>query len=519
MIRQGAPIPPCLLVVFGAGGDLARSKLVPTLYNLASDRLLPDHFGLIGTARENIQDDEFRRRMSRAITEHVPSPVDPEVIDSLVKTFHYLSGDSASGSIYDGLKALIEKAGHDYSTGGNVLFYLATPPALFPTIPQHLSRAGLLDESSGSFRRVIFEKPFGHDLSSAHELNVELSHHLRETQIFRIDHYLGKETVQNIMALRFSNNIFEPLWNQHYIDSIQITVAETEGIDGRGAYYEGAGALRDMVPNHLFQLVSLIGMVAPNSFEADDVRDEKLKVIEAIRPFTVERAMREVVRGQYGPPRQGGPADVRAYHDEPKVERDSQTETFVAMRLEIDNWRWAGVPFYLRTGKRLAEHETEVSIQFRHVPVQMFRDIVGGSIDPNILTLQIFPKEEISLSLAAKVPGTTMRLGRVLMTFDYETAFDTQLETGYETLLYDAITGDNTLYMRADEVEAAWKVVAPILEAWQCCQTPVFPNYPSGSWGPPDAQALLARDGRYWRERAMPQRMVSSQRRPQRRIA
>ena len=499
-----------MIVIFGAGGDLTRTKLVPTLYNLAKDGLLPENFAFIGNARESLSSEQFRKNMFDAILEQLPEvTVVTEGVEALTDRFHYFSGDCSSPEMYQGLKEKIAAVEKNDGTQGNIIFYLATPPSLFSIVPKHLHAAGLLEETEKSFRRVIIEKPFGRDYESARQLNSELSQYLKESQILRIDHYLGKETVQNIMALRFANNIFEPLWNQHYVDSVQITVAETDGVGTRGGFYDSAGALRDMVPNHLFQLVALIGMGPPNSFDADDVRDEKVKVIRAIRPFTAEKTLREVVRGQYGRGRshEAGESHEMAYSEEVKVNPSTETETFVAMKLEIDNWRWAGVPFYLRTGKRLAEHETEIVIQFRHVPVQMFREIVGGPIDPNLLTFQIFPREEISLSFAAKIPGTVVRLGRVFMTFDYESSFGTGPKTGYETLIYDAILGDRTLFQRADQVEAAWRIVTPILEAWDTCQCPAFPNYPSGSWGPPEAQALLARDGRYWRERTLPRRL------------
>lgn len=500
MIRSAPQTQSCIIVIFGAGGDLTKRKLVPALYNLERDGLLPERFALIGNARENVDTNEFRKRMRAALEQHLHSPPDPEIADRLINSFHYLPGDSKSPDVYTSLKRLSEEIQSSGGIEGNMIFYLATPPELFSIIPMQLAKAEMLSEADGHYRRVILEKPFGRDYDSAHELNQELAKVIKETQTFRIDHYLGKETVQNILAFRFANNIFEPLWNQHYIDSVQITVAEDEGIDGRGGYYDTAGALRDMVPNHLFQLVSLIGMEPPNSWDADDVRDEKLKVIQAIRPFTPEDAIRNVVRGQYGPPRRGTPDGQRGYRQEPRVSPDSETETFLAMRLAVDNWRWAGVPFYLRTGKRLADHETHIAIQFRHVPIQMFREVMTGLIEPNLLTIEIYPREQISLGIAAKIPGTVVRLGGVSMTFDYENAFGDLPKTGYETLIYDTMMGDRTLFQRGDQIEAAWNIVTPILKTWETCQCQSFPNYPSGSWGPPEAQALLARDGRYWRE-------------------
>jgi glucose-6-phosphate 1-dehydrogenase len=495
MRHENQPIKSCTLVLFGAGGDLSNRKLIPSLYNLARDKLLPEHFALIGNGRREMSDEHFREQTLEALKKQIEGQLDLPVAKALTAKFFYLSGDSTQDQLYQKLQESLKKVCEETKCGDNVIFYLATPPQLFSVVPAKLSQFGFLKESEDHFRRVIFEKPFGHDLSSAKELNRSLSQLVSERQIYRIDHYLGKETVQNIMALRFANNIFEPLWNQHYIDSIQFTVSETLGVEDRGGYYDHAGALRDMVPNHLLQLVSLIGMEAPNSFDSDDVLDEKVKLIKAIRPFSPWSAIHSTVRGQYA-----------GYRNEPNVDPNSDTETYIAMKLEIDNWRWAGVPFFLRTGKKLSDHDTEIVIQFRHVPVQMFKDTVGsGLIDPNLLTFQLYPKEQITLSFAAKMPGTKMRLTDVGMQFDYENTFGSNPRTGYETLLFDAIIGDRTLFQRADQVEASWHVVQPILDAWDNSQSPTFPNYAVGTNGPQEAQALLARDGRYWRERELPE--------------
>jgi glucose-6-phosphate 1-dehydrogenase len=512
MKRGVQPVQCCIMMLFGAGGDLCNRKLMPSLYNLARDGLLPANFVLIGNARKDLSNHQFRNQMKKVLQNLGDTNEDAkedskngakdgesdrdQIIEQLIDKFYYVPGDSTDAELYKKLQSTVDKAITDTKCAGNILFYLATPPQLFSIIPEKLSQAGLLKEENGCFRRVVLEKPFGHDYASAKKLNHLLGSFMKEKQIYRIDHYLGKETVQNIMALRFANTIFEPLWNNHHIDSIQITVSETLGVQDRGGYYDTAGALRDMVPNHLFQLVSLIAMEAPNSFEADDVLDEKVKLIKAIKPFTPWSAMKRTVRGQYA-----------GYTEEANVNPNSETETFVAMKLEIDNWRWAGVPFYLRTGKKLGTHDTEVVIQFRHVPIQMFRDTIGeGLIEPNLLTIQLYPKEQITLGFAAKTPGTKMRLSDVKMLFDYETEFGTASRTGYETLLFDAIIGDRTLFQRADQVEASWKVVEPILEAWDKSQSPTFPNYTPGSSGPPEAQALLAQDGRYWRERQIPKK-------------
>jgi glucose-6-phosphate 1-dehydrogenase len=396
------------------------------------------------------------------------------------------------------LCAVLDEVDQTHGTQGNALYYLAVPPDLFDDVVVALGEAGLAREENGRWRRVIVEKPFGRDLESARLLNRKLARVFTEQQVYRIDHYLGKETVQNLMVLRFANGIFEPVWNRRYVDHVQITVAETVGVEGRGAYYETAGALRDMVQNHLFQLLALTAMEPPISFEADTVRDERVKVLAAIRPFTPEDIERHTVRGQYGPGVRDGKR-VPAFREEPKVAPDSKVETFVALKLMIDNWRWADVPFYLRTGKRLARRVSEIVVRFRSVPLVLFRDVCADQVVPNTLIVRIQPDEGIALRFQAKQPGPDMALGVVRMDFKYADYFGTTPSTGYETLLYDCMTGDMTLFHRADMVEMGWKAVTPILEAWGATADGVA-DYPAFSWGPRESDDLLARDGREWRE-------------------
>jgi glucose-6-phosphate 1-dehydrogenase len=410
---------------------------------------------------------------------------------------HYLSGSFDDPATYPKLKELLEKIDKDYSTRGNYFYYLATAPDAFGPIVESLAQNGLMDQTN-HWRRVIIEKPFGHDLDSARSLNQQLLKVCDEKQIYRIDHYLGKETVQNILALRFANGIFEPIWNRRYIDHVQISVAETVGVEKRGGYYDTAGALRDMVPNHIMQLITLTAMEPPVSFRADSVRDEQSKILHAIQPLSAEEVLIRSVRGQYGEGVIAGKR-VPAYRAEPGVPPDSRTETFVAMKLLIDNWRWADVPFYLRTGKRMAVRNTHIVIQFRRAPFVLFRDTPVENLMPNQLVLHIQPEEGISLRFAAKAPGALMRLGTVDMNFEYADYFGSQPSTGYERLLHDCMIGDATLFQRADMVEAGWCVVSPLLDVWRALPPRHFPNYAAGSWGPKEADELLERDGRRWR--------------------
>jgi glucose-6-phosphate 1-dehydrogenase len=489
---------PCVFVVFGAAGDLTKRLLLPALYNLTTTQLLPDPFAVIGVARKQQSESEFRDGLSEALRMFATSPVDPSIAARLLSGLWYVKGDFDDPATYGRLKTSLDTLTRELGIPGRCIFYLATPPDVFALIAEQLGRAGLAEQHDGIWRRIVVEKPFGTDLRSAHELNARLRAVFAEDQIYRIDHYLGKETVQNIMALRFANGLFEPLWNRNHIDHVQITVAETVSVEARGKFYDRTGALRDMVPNHLFQLLSLTAMEPPNAFEADAVRTEKEKAIEAIHPLTSQECLANVVRGQYVAGRVNG-KPVAAYRDAAGVASDSTTETYVAMRLMIDNWRWAGVPFYLRTGKALAARKTEIAIQFKHAPFALFRDTPVERLAQNLLILRIQPDEGASLQFNAKVPGPTIRIEGVRMDFKYKDYFDAAPSTGYETLIYDCMLGDATLFMRADNIEAGWRVVQPILDAWQA-RLRRHAWYEAGSDGPDEAQELLARSGRRWHE-------------------
>jgi glucose-6-phosphate 1-dehydrogenase len=487
------------MVIFGAAGDLTKRKLLPALYNLATDRLLSGSFAVVGVARAAMSTEEFRDRLSRDIREFATNTVEEALWEWFVQRIYYVAGDFGDPATYARLQAVLTQVDADHETGGNYFYYLATSPNYFGAIVTQLSAAGLAREDAGHWRRVIVEKPFGRDLESAKALNRELGSILGEKQIYRIDHYLGKETVQNILAFRFANGIFEPIWNRRYIDHVQMTVAEQVGVEQRGGYYEEAGALRDMVPNHLFQLISLTAMEPPTSFDANAVRDEQTKVLHAIQPWSPEDVLQGAVRGQYGEGTERGQR-VPGYRSEASVRPESTTETFVAMKLAIDSWRWADVPFYVRTGKRLPARTTEIAIEFRRPPLLLFRQTGVDQLTPNRLVLHLQPEEGISLSFGAKVPGPVVRLGTVNMDFQYADYFGSDPSTGYERLLYDCMAGDATLFQRADMVEAGWSVVAPILDVWHALPPRGFPNYAAGSWGPKEADELLARDGRHWRE-------------------
>jgi glucose-6-phosphate 1-dehydrogenase len=495
----GQPAGPCAMVIFGASGDLTKRKLIPALYNLARERLLPENFAVIGIARRPLTDASFRQKIGEDLKSLLPQPPDPKLWAFLEQRLYYHSGDLKDPKTYAALKELLARCDRDHGTAGNYLFYLATTPDYFAEAVRHLGEAGLTAED-GHWRRVILEKPFGRDLASARALNRDLRQALTERQIYRIDHYLGKETVQNLMVFRFSNGIFEPLWNRRYIDHVQITVAEELGVERRGGYYDTSGALRDMVPNHLFQLTSLVGMEPPASLDGDAIRDEQAKLVKSVRPYSLDDVKTEVVRGQYGPGTIDG-QPVPGYRQEPEVPRDSTTDTFVALKLRVDNWRWADVPFYLRTGKRLAKRYTEIVIQFRRAPHLLFRHTAITACQANQLVIHVQPEEGVSLRFGAKVPGPVVRLGAVTMDFDYQHTFGNRPSTGYERLLYDCMIGDATLFQRADMTELTWGVVAPIQEAWQRAGAGGLNEYPAGSWGPAAANALLSNDGRQWRER------------------
>ena len=494
----GRPGDPCIMVIFGAAGDLTRRKLVPALYNLARQQLLSREFAVVGLSHGQMSTEEFRKWVTDDIRHYAGNGAEADLVEWFLRRVYYLTGEFDDKNVYANLKQTLEKVNQDHSTHGNYFFYMATAPRFFGPVVEQLATAGLMEQNAQHWRRVIIEKPFGHDLDSAKALNAQLLRVADEKQIYRIDHYLGKETVQNILAFRFANGIFEPIWNRRYIDHVQISVAETVGVEQRGSYYDTAGALRDMVPNHIMQLISLTSMEPPVSFQADAVRDEQNKILRAIQPLSSEDVLSKTVRGQYGPGTMEGQR-VPGYREEEDVPPDSRTETFVAMKLAIDNWRWADVPFYLRTGKRLAAQNTHITIQFRRAPFVLFRDTPVENLMPNQLVLHIQPEEGISLQFAAKVPGPIMRLGAVDMNFEYADYFGTQPSTGYERLLHDCMIGDATLFQRADMVEAGWCVVSPALDVWKALPPRNFPNYPAGSWGPKEADELLERDGRRWR--------------------
>jgi glucose-6-phosphate 1-dehydrogenase len=499
----GAPPGPCAMVLFGAGGDLTKRKLLPAIYNLAKGKLLPEHFALIGVSIEKFSDEDFRKRMTDDMNQYAAELMDKESWDWFVQRLYYVSGDFKDPQLYQNVSKALTRVEKEQGTEGNCLFYLATSPEFFSEVVHQLGAVGLTKQEGHKWRRVVIEKPFGHDLSSAVALNRSIGEVIEEKQIYRIDHYLGKETVQNILAFRFANGIFEPVWNRRYVDHVQVTVAEELGVELRGGYYETAGALRDMVPNHIFQLITLCAMEPPIAFDADSVHDEQTKVLHAIQVLTPERVLDHAVRGQYGEGIVNG-KHVPAYRNEPSVAADSQTPTFVALSLQIDNWRWAGVPFYLRTGKRLSRRATQVVIRFRRPPLVLFRKTSVDKIMPNELVINIQPDEGISLSFEAKVPGPVVRLGAVNMDFQYSDYFGTRPSTGYETLLYDCMMGDPTLFQRADMVEAGWTVVQPILDMWKALPSRDFPNYAAGTWGPEQADELLKRDGREWRDPVHP---------------
>jgi glucose-6-phosphate 1-dehydrogenase len=496
--KAGRPGDPCVMVIFGAAGDLTRRKLIPSLYNLAKFNLLSKNFAVIGVARNPMSNDEFRAKMVQDLKEFVDGPVDAKVQESLESRAFYITGEFGDANTYTQLKDMLQKVDSEQSTNGNYFYYMATAPDFFGPIVEQLAAIGLMTEENNQWRRVIVEKPFGRDLESAKALNAQLLKAVNEKQIYRIDHYLGKETVQNILAFRFANGIFEPIWNRRYIDHVQISVGETVGVELRGGYYDTAGALRDMVPNHIMQLISLTAMEPPISFQADAVRDEQAKILHAIQPLSSEDVLTRTVRGQYGEGEIEG-QHVPAYRSEQGVPADSKTETFVAIKLQLDNWRWAGVPFYLRTGKRLASRSTAIVIQFRRAPFVLFRDTAVEKLMPNQLVLHIQPEEGIALRFAAKTPGPSMRLGTVDMDFEYADYFGKEESTGYERLLHDCMLGDATLFQRADMVEAGWSVISPIQDLWKALPPRNFPNYASGTWGPKESEELLERDGRHWR--------------------
>ncbi len=493
----GNPAPPCVMVIFGATGDLTKRKLIPALYNLVKSRLLPDQFAIVGTSRTEMTSEAWRDQLSQEIRTYATSEVEDGIWEWFLKRIYYVGGDLNDVQTYRNIGDQLAAVDAEHGTRGNYFFYLATAPSFFGPVIEHLGGIELTKEVNGQFRRVIIEKPFGTDLESARALNATIRTVIDERQIYRIDHYLGKETVQNLLVFRFGNAIFEPIWNRRYIDSVQITAAETVGVEKRGGYYDTSGALRDMVPNHLFQLVSLTSMEPPISFDANAVRDEQAKVLQAMSPINPEDVLTRTVRGQYGSGSMNG-EPVPEYRAEAQVDPNSNTETFVAMKLGIENWRWAGVPFYLRTGKRLPKRVTEISIQFKRPPLLLFRDTPVDRLRTNRLAIRIQPNEGISLRFGAKIPGPIMRVGAVEMDFSYMDYFGSTPSTGYERLLYDCMIGDATLFQRADMVEAGWCVIEPVLDVWKALPPRAFPNYAAGTWGPKEADELLTRDGQEW---------------------
>lgn len=499
------PAPPCAMVIFGAAGDLTRRLVVPALYNLAREGRLADGFRLVGVDHNACSLDEWRAGLLAQLRASVGGKgefqadrIDDATWSWLADRMTYLVGDLNDPQAYQRLGEHLAMLDKTAGTAGNALFYLAVGERFFKVAVGGLAAAGLLGETDGTWRHVIIEKPFGHDLASARALNTEVLKAMQEHQIYRIDHFLGKETVQNIMALRFANGLFEPLWNRQHIDHVQITAAETVGVEHRAGFYERTGALRDMVPNHVFQLLAMTAMEPPISFDANAVREKKAEVLQAIRPLKRKNVLRDVVRGQYAAGTVLG-HPVEAYRGEPDVAPQSATETFFACKLKIENWRWAGVPFYLRTGKRMAKRWTEIAIRFHQAPYTLFRGTRVERMNPNWLVLRIQPEEGIALEFAAKRPGPGVVLGNVDMDFCYSRYFEMEPRTGYETLLYDCMTGDATLFQRADNIEAGWEVVQPILDAWTENPTGPIPTYTAGSSGPAEADTLLTRDGRAWR--------------------
>lgn len=492
---------PCVMVIFGASGDLTQRKLIPALSYLARERLLPAEFSVVGCSKTPYTHEQFRQKMREALKKFSGIEGGEEtLLDSFIQGLFYIPGNFAESASYQQLFSFLEGLDRDRGTGGNRLFYLATPPSMFPVIVQHVGTAGLgrPKDAGKAWTRIIIEKPFGRDLESARKLDCVVTRVFKEEQVYRIDHYLGKETVQNLLVFRFANGVFEPVWNRRYIDHIQVAVAEELGVEQRGGYYEEAGLVRDMIQNHVMQLLSLVAMEPPATFEATAVRDEKAKVMKALRPIPFDQVNEFAVRGQYAEGWVSG-QKVPAYRSEQGVSPASTTETYAALKLHIDNWRWADVPIYLRSGKRLAKRVSKIIIQFRRVPHLLFRGAVTDSIEPNVLALRIQPNEGIALTISAKLPGATMQIRPVKMEFRYAESFGAEPPTAYETLLLDCMLGDQTLFNREDAVELAWEFLEPVLTRWRDDGSKGLAFYEAGSWGPREADALVERDGRRWR--------------------
>jgi glucose-6-phosphate 1-dehydrogenase len=492
----------CVMVIFGASGDLTKRKLVPALWSLFQSRVLPEPFAVIGVSRSEMSNEVFRERMREGVTDFARvQPPSARVWDRFAQALFYYTGDPADPALYPGLGNFIKHVEQDRGTSGNRLFYLSTPPSLYSPIVTRLGEAGFqrAPEGTDAWIRIVIEKPFGRDLASSRALNQVVNSVFTEDQVYRIDHYLGKETVQNILVFRFANGIFEPLWNRNHVDHVQITVSETLGVEARGAYYEESGALRDMIQNHILQLLCLVAMEPPVTFNADPVRDEKTKVMRALRPIAPGDVDAVAVRGQYGPGFVEGQR-VPGYREEKGVSAESITETYAALKLGVDNWRWAGVPFYLRTGKRLAKRASEITVQFRRTPHLVFRRNPEAIAEAaNRLILRIQPDEGIALQFGAKLPGPEPRIKAVEMDFDYHQAFGSEPPEAYERLLLDVMKGDATLYARGDWVDLAWELLEPVLQAWAAGDPRKFPNYEAGIWGPAEADTLIEREGRAWR--------------------
>ncbi len=496
--------PPCAIVIFGASGDLTKRKLVPALFRLYEEKLLPEQFAIVGISRSAMSHDEFRNRMQEAIAKYAPSQAEnQEAWQTFASGLFYLPGDLGNEATYANLTDLLQTIDAERGTEGNRVFYLSTAPEHYGEAIKQLGNACLAKPEEkpnkhAPFVRIIIEKPFGMDLQSAIKLNQEVASVFDEDQVYRIDHYLGKETVQNLLVFRFANGIFEPIWNRNFIDHVQITNAEQLGVEGRGAYYESSGVMRDMIQNHVFQVLSLVAMEPPNSLAANAVRDEKIKAMQAVRPFPMDRLDEFVVRGQYGAGFIDGKS-VIGYREEPGVNPESHTETYTAMKLFFDNWRWSGVPFYIRSAKRMPKRITEIAIQFKEVPHLLFGNMAAEQLEPNVLVIRIQPNEGITLRFGAKVPGQMTKIRWVNMDFLYHESFDQKPPEAYERLLLDCILGDSTLYARRDMTERGWEIVMPVLEAWKKVE-PEFPNYLAGTWGSPDLDWLIKQDGRKWRK-------------------
>jgi len=485
---------PTTLVIFGATGDLTRRKLLPAVFNLSRGQRLPARFAVLGVGREAMPDDGMRSILRDSLREFAGVEGGNAVARSLAERMYYVGGDFRDPALFQKIKARLA----EIDSAGGALFYLAIPPAIYATVIEQLGASSMSSQSTPQqWRRVIVEKPFGTDLATARELNAIVHRHFSEDQVYRIDHYLGKETVQNLMVFRFANGMFEPIWNRRYIDHVQITAAETVGVERRATYYEGAGALRDMIQNHLMQLLSLVAMEPPIAFSAENVRDRKMDALLSAQPL-VNDGKTDVVRAQYAGGWVNG-AEVPAYRQEPGVNPQSTTETFVALRMQLDSWRWAGVPFYIRTGKRMPKRTTEIAIQMRRPPLEIFRRVTPTSVAPNLLIINVQPEEGISVRFEAKLPGTKMQLAPVMMSFRYGTAFGGSVPEAYETLLLDAMLGDPTLFARHDFVERSWELITPVHEQWKKDNVASIPTYEAGEWAPREADELMARDGRRWR--------------------